>query len=55
MVASCWLFLYDLYYDALNHEHQVKDQFGKDAATCCVTDFTKLLFSLKFNVSFGPG
>jgi len=25
MVASCWLFLYDLYYDARNHEHQVYD------------------------------
>jgi len=23
MIASCWLFLYDLYYDARNHEHQV--------------------------------
>jgi hypothetical protein len=23
MVASCWLFLYDLYYDARNHERQV--------------------------------
>jgi hypothetical protein len=23
MVASCWLFLYDLYYDARNHEHQL--------------------------------
>jgi hypothetical protein len=23
MVASCWLFLYDLYYDARIHEHQV--------------------------------
>jgi len=22
-VASCWLFLYDLYYDARIHEHQV--------------------------------
>jgi hypothetical protein len=22
-VASCWLFLYDLYYDALIHEHQI--------------------------------
>ena len=22
MVASCWLFLYDLYYDAQIHEHQ---------------------------------
>jgi hypothetical protein len=22
-VASCWLFLYNLYYDARNHEHQV--------------------------------
>jgi hypothetical protein len=22
--AFCWLFLYDLYYDALIHEHQVK-------------------------------
>jgi len=22
MVASCWLFLYDLYYDAQNHEHK---------------------------------
>jgi len=24
MVASCWLFLYDLYYDGWNHEHQGK-------------------------------
>jgi hypothetical protein len=23
MIASCWLFLYDLYYDARNHENQV--------------------------------
>jgi len=23
MVVSCWLFLYDLYYDARNHEHPV--------------------------------
>jgi len=23
MAASCWLFLYDLYYDARNHEHKV--------------------------------
>jgi hypothetical protein len=23
MAASCWLLLYDLYYDAWNHEHQV--------------------------------
>jgi hypothetical protein len=22
MFASCWLFLYGLYYDARNHEHQ---------------------------------
>ena len=22
MAASCWLFLYDLYYDARNHEHR---------------------------------
>jgi hypothetical protein len=22
MVASCWSFLYTLYYDAQNHEHQ---------------------------------
>jgi len=24
MVASCWFFLWDLYYDAQIHEHQVK-------------------------------
>jgi hypothetical protein len=24
MVASSWLFLYDLYYDAWNHEHQLQ-------------------------------
>jgi len=23
MVASCWLFIYDMYYDAQNHKHQV--------------------------------
>jgi len=25
MVASCWLFLYDLYYDARIHEHPETD------------------------------
>ena len=25
MVSSCWLFLYDLCYDALIHEHQAKN------------------------------
>ena len=25
MVAPCWLFLYDMYYDARNDEHQVKN------------------------------
>jgi hypothetical protein len=27
-VASCWLFLYDLYYDARIHEHQASAGFG---------------------------
>jgi hypothetical protein len=27
MVASCWLFLYDLYYDARNHEQQLSETF----------------------------
>ena len=27
MVAACWLFLYGLYYDARNHEHQVNCKF----------------------------
>jgi hypothetical protein len=28
MVAFCWLFQYDLYHDARNHEHQTKNKFS---------------------------
>jgi hypothetical protein len=30
MVASCWLFLYDLYHDARIHEHQVNESSDMD-------------------------
>jgi hypothetical protein len=34
-VTSCWLFLYDLYYDARIHEHQVYQ-----TSTCLVDVFS---------------
>jgi len=33
-VASCWLFLYDLYYDERIHEHQVSRHFLRIGTSC---------------------
>jgi hypothetical protein len=42
MVASCWLFLYDLYYDGLIHEHQHKGS----SFWCIILDVvTKISYS----------
>jgi len=30
-VSSCWLFLYELYYDARIHEHQIKDNVRNES------------------------
>jgi len=50
-VASCWLFLYDLYYDARIHEHQVHEFLGAFGKNC-----EKLLWASSYhgNMSVYP-
>jgi len=54
MVASCWLFLYDLHYDARNHKHQVNQiPYSKTLQLLSVVKeycYHTLLVSKYFNV-----
>jgi hypothetical protein len=53
-VASCWLFLYDLYYDAQIHVHQVQ-KFVRSfvcSFVCLFVCLFILLFVLSFFLSF---
>jgi len=46
IVASCWIFLYQLYYDARIHEHQMKSvtQCNENCKICAISQIPKYFY-----------